>query len=125
MKKLLTVAILQSDSRTVRSLASSLCHHFHAIHAARSMEELREAIAKHRPEVAILDVEMVPLSEIERLHREFTGVCIVATHRLADEEMWTAALAAGAADVCSSRDTPSIVNSALRYAPSLAQRAAA
>jgi DNA-binding NarL/FixJ family response regulator len=125
MKKSLTVAILQSDSRTVRSLASSLCHHFHAIHAARSIEELRQMIVKHRPEVAILDVEIAPISEIERLHREFTSVCIVATHRLADEEMWTAALNAGASDICSSRDTPSIVSSALRYAPSLTHRAAA
>lgn len=125
MKKSSTVAILQSDSHTIRSLASSLCHHFHAIHAARSIEELRDTIVKHRPEVAILDVEMAPLSEIERLHREFSAVSIVATHRLPDEDMWTAALNAGAEDVCCSRDTPAIVNSALRYAPSVAQRAAA
>lgn len=125
MKKSLTVAILQSDSRTVRSLASSLCHHFHAIHAARSIQELRDTIARHRPEVAILDVEMAPLPEIERLHSEFSGVSIVATHRLADECMWTAAINAGAADVCWSCDTPGIVNSALRFAPTLAQRAAA
>jgi len=125
MKKILTVAILQSDSRTVRALASSLCHHFHAIHAAHSIEELRSTILKHRPQVAVLDVEMVPLSVIESLHREFNGVCIVATHRLADDEMWTAALNAGAVDICSSRDTPSIVSSALRHAPSIARRAAA
>lgn len=125
MKKSPTVAILQSDSRTVRSLASSLCHHFHAIHAVRSIEELRETIAKHRPEVAILDVEMAPLSEIKQLHREFSGVSIVATHRLADEGMWTAAIDAGAEDVCCSRDPSAIVNSALRYAPIVAQRAAA
>src|SRR5215471_18969529 len=124
MKKMLTCAILQSDSGTTRSLASSLCHHFHAIRAARSIEELRETMAKHRPEVAILDVEMAPLPEIERLHREFSGVSIVATHRLADEDMWTAAINAGAADICCSRDTSSIVSSALRYAPTLLQRAA-
>ena len=89
------------------------------------MAELREMIVKHRPEVVILDMEMACLSEVEWLHREFNGVCIVATHRLADEEMWTAALTAGAADICSSRDTPGIVNAAVRNAPSIMRSAAA
>jgi hypothetical protein len=37
----------------------------------------------------------------------------VCTHRLADEKMWTTAMDAGAADVCPSFDTRSIVTAAL------------
>ncbi|HKN37367.1 MAG TPA: hypothetical protein VJX16_29340 [Terriglobales bacterium] len=123
--KPLSIVLLQGDARVARSLAGSLCHHFHAIHAVRSLEELRETMVKHRTEVAIVDIEMASLSEIARLHREFTATCIVCTHRLADEEMWTAALNAGAADVCPSFDTGSIVTAALRSTPSVSRSAAA
>jgi DNA-binding NtrC family response regulator len=123
--KSLSIALLQGDARVARSLAASLCHHFHVIHAVRSLGELREIIVKHRIEVAIVDIEVTPMSEIERLHREFTGTCIVCTHRLADEEMWTAALSAGATDVCPSFDTGGIVTAALRNAPSFTRSAAA
>ena len=123
--KPLRVALLQNDSGTLIALCSSLGHHFHSIHAAPSLEELRCIIAKERCEVAILDMELAPLSEIERLRRDFSGICIVCTHRLADEEMWTAALSAGAADMCSSLDTHSIVTAALRHSPPYAQTMAA
>jgi AmiR/NasT family two-component response regulator len=115
--KALGVALLQSDSRIARGLAASLCHHFQIIHVTHSMGELREIIVQHRTELVILDLEMASMSEIERLHREFTGVCIVCTHRLADEEMWTAALNAGASDVCPAFDTRTIVAAALHSAP--------
>jgi DNA-binding NarL/FixJ family response regulator len=112
--KPLSLALLQSDAATARGLASSLCHHFTNIYLSRTIEELREIIVKYRTEVVVVDMEMACLSEVERLHREFTGICIVCTHRLADEDMWTAAMNAGAADICSSTDTRSIVTAALR-----------
>jgi DNA-binding NtrC family response regulator len=115
--KALSVALLQSDSRVARRLAASLCHHFQTIYATNSIAELRETLVRHRTELAILDLEMASLSEIEWLHREFTGVCIVCTHRLADDEMWTAAMSAGASDVCPAFDTRTIVTAALRSAP--------
>ena len=121
--KPLAVALLQTDTRNIRALCSSLCHHFHAIHATTTISELRHLIAKHRISVAIVDMELAALSEIERLRRDFAGICIVCTHRLADDEMWTAALGIGAADVCLSRDTAGIVTAALRSA--LMQPAAA
>ena len=43
-------------------------------------------------------------------------VGIVCTHRLADEEMWTAALNAGAADIYPSYDTRGILSAAVRNA---------
>lgn len=123
--KPLSLALLQGDAQTTRSLASSLCHHFTAIYSARSIEELRELIVKYRTEVVIVDMEVACLSEVERLHREFAGICIVCTHRLADEDMWTAAINAGAADICSSADTSSIVTAALRSRNSFGISAAA
>lgn len=77
------------------------------------MDELRASIAKHRAGVAILDIETAPLSEVERLSHDFPGACLVCTHRCADEEMWARALQAGAADVCPSTDTASIIRSVL------------
>jgi AmiR/NasT family two-component response regulator len=123
--KPLSVVLLQTDAGTSRALADSLCHHFHAIFCVNSVAELRELILKHHPEVAVVDMEMASLSEVRRMSCEFAGMCIVCTHRLADEEMWTAALNAGATDVCPSRDTHAIVTSTLRYSPHLTRRVAA
>jgi DNA-binding NtrC family response regulator len=110
----LSVVLFQSDSRIAQALASSLHSQFQSVHVARSLDDLRISIAKHRADVAVLDVELSRLSEVEKLHHEFPGVSIVCTHRLADEEMWAAALAAGAADICPSWDTRGILSSALR-----------
>jgi DNA-binding NarL/FixJ family response regulator len=114
--KPLDVVLLQSEAGA-RSLTPSLGHYFRAVHVAHSVEELRKIIVKQDAPVAIVDMEMVGLSEVEKLNHDFGGICVVCTHRLADEEMWTEALDAGAADVCSSTDTGSIVAAAMRYAP--------
>lgn len=110
----LNVVLLQSDPGTAQSLVACLSTSFHSVRCVGSLEELRMSIAKHRAEVVILDVEKIPFCEIRQLSREFPGVCIVCTHRLADEEMWTTALNAGAADICSSNDTRAILAAALR-----------
>lgn len=110
----LNVVLLQSDPGTAQSLVASLSTSFHSVRCVGSIEELRMNIAKHRADVVILDVEKITFREIEHLSREFPGVCIVCTHRLADEEMWTMALNAGAADICPSSDTRAILAAALR-----------
>lgn len=90
----------------------------------RSASELRDLIPRFRPDVVVVDIETASLSEIEQLHREFTSVCIVCTHRIADEEMWTAAMDAGAADICSATDSQAILTAAMR-STSLVRSAAA
>jgi DNA-binding NarL/FixJ family response regulator len=120
----LSVVLLQGDSSIAQSLVASLCSCFHAVHAVPSVEELRSTVAKNRAEVAILDMELVPVSEVEAFCRDFPALRIVCTHRLADEEMWTAALSAGAADVCPSSDTRGILAAAVRSA-SMGRSAAA
>ena len=111
-----SVVLLQIDPVIAQSLTASLLSSFRSVHAVRSVEELRSSILKHRAKVVILDMEMAPLPEVERLSHEFPGLSVVCTHRLADEEMWTAALSAGASDICPTYDTHSILAAALRNA---------
>ena len=53
----LTMIVFQRDPRLAQSLASTLSHHYHTVHLADSVEELRVDIARYRAEVAVLDVE--------------------------------------------------------------------
>jgi DNA-binding NtrC family response regulator len=122
--KPLNVVLLQSDSSVAQLIASALANTFSSVRQVQSLGELRTSIAKHRAGIAILDMEAASISDVEHLSREFPTACIVCTHRLADEDMWTAAVNAGAADVCPPSDTRSILRTALRNA-SMTQSAAA
>jgi DNA-binding NarL/FixJ family response regulator len=62
----------------------------------------------------VLDIEYWRLTDVESLHRDFPAVPIVCTHRIPDEEMWMAALEAGASDVCPSDDVAKVLTSVLR-----------
>ncbi|MFB3916065.1 MAG: hypothetical protein ACE14M_05015 [Terriglobales bacterium] len=103
------VVVAQHDPKSAEALASILDRHFRSVRLARSLDEVKSAIPKLRAEVAVVDLEMVPLAEVEKLSREY-HVPIICTHRVPDEEMWTAALSAGAVDCCQSTDVQSIVS---------------
>jgi DNA-binding NtrC family response regulator len=120
----LNVVLLQSDARVAQSLVSALANTFNSVRQVQSLGEVRSSIAKQRAGVAILDMEAASISDVEHLSREFPKACIVCTHRLADEELWTAAVNAGAVDVCPPTDTRGILRTALRNA-SVAQSVAA
>jgi DNA-binding NarL/FixJ family response regulator len=122
--KPLNVVLLQSDSSVAQLIASALANTFSSVRQVQSLGELRTSIAKHRAGIAILDMEAASISDVEHLSREFPTACIVCTHRLADEDLWAAALNAGAADVCPPSDTRGILRTALRNA-STAHSAAA
>jgi len=113
----LTIIVFQRDPRLAQALASTLSLHYHAVHVATSVEELRGDLSRYRADVAVLDIEASCLAEVEGLHRDFPGTSIVCTHRVADEEMWAAALNAGASDMCPAFDTQAIATSAERNAP--------
>jgi len=87
---------------------------FHSVHAVQSLEELRARIARQRAEVIVVDLELLSVSELQTLSKDFPGTSIVCTHRLADEEMWASTLSAGAADICHSHDTRAITRAALK-----------
>ncbi len=110
----LNVVLYQNDAETAQMLAASLSQHFPSITLARSCEEIRPAIARYRAQVLVLDVETSGSSELARLHHEFPGLCIVCTHRLADEELWAEALNLGAADMCVPWNADDVVRSVMR-----------
>lgn len=109
----LNVVLLQSDSGISQNLIASLSNSTNEVHLARSTGELRSSIVNHRAGAVILDLELSSISDVEQLSREFPSVSIVCNHRVADEEMWTASLNAGAADCCPSSDTKGIARAAL------------
>jgi len=111
----LSVVIANRDSRFAAQLATSLNPYFRNVSVARTLDEVRHAIPMHRAQLAILDLELASVEDVERLAREFGHTAIVCTHRIPDEEMWAAALAAGAIDCCPSDDAASIVQSVDRH----------
>ena len=105
----LNVVIANCDSQSGAQLAASLNTYFRNVSVVRSLEEVRYAIPRHRAQLAILDLELASVEDVERLVREFNHTSIVCTHRIPDDEMWSAALAAGAIDCCQNADVASIV----------------
>jgi DNA-binding response OmpR family regulator len=106
------IVLLQSDPHIAQMLSSSLSNSFHGVHLAQSVDELRHAAVKHRPHTIILDLESASLADVEELKREFNGIRIICNHRVADEEMWTRTLNAGADDCCPSSDMRAILSAA-------------
>ncbi len=100
----LCVVLYQNDPRTAQTLAVGLSQHFDCVHLARTYQEVRPAVAQHQAEAVVLDLETSGPCEVERLHREFPELCIVGTHRLADDKLWTEALNLGASDICEPRN---------------------
>jgi DNA-binding response OmpR family regulator len=109
-----SAVVLESDPKLAQSLAGGLSSHFNSVHLTRSRDELRERVAGHRPEVVILDMEYSRLTDVRNLHNDFPSLPIVCTYRVPDEELWIAALEAGASDVCPADDVQGVLSSALR-----------
>ena len=110
----LNIVLLQSDPTIAQTLAAKLSDSFHKVHVAKSVDELRHTTVKYRPAAIVLDLESASLADIETLKKEFDGVRVICNHRVADEEMWTRTLSAGADDCCPSSDTRGILSSAVR-----------
>ncbi len=110
----LSVVLYQNDPRTAQTLAVSLSQHFESVYLARNYQEVRPAVTQHRAEALVLDLETSGPDEVERLHHEFPGLCIVGTHRLADDKLWAEAMSLGAADICEPRNDD-VVRSVLHH----------
>ena len=107
--KPLSAVIAHKDSKTAESLVKPLYNHFRAVHTAGNLSELRQIINERHADVAVVDLELVPLDQVRSLVREYGATTMICTHRLADEQLWTDALAAGAADCLHSLDVRAIV----------------
>jgi|SRR5271165_7277072 len=108
-----SVVVLEKDPRVGRSLAGGLRPHF-SVQLVNSRDELRDQLVRNRPEALVLNIEQWLLTDVERLHHDFPKLPIVCTHRVPDEEMWMAALEAGASDVCPADDVAGVLTSVLR-----------
>lgn len=115
--KPLSVVVAQNSAKVGETLAKSLYNHFRVVMTASSLSDLMHSIPKHRADVAIVDLELADIRQVEELVRQFSSTTVVCTHRLADEKMWTEALAAGAADCCNSSDVRAIVLAASNVKP--------
>jgi AmiR/NasT family two-component response regulator len=93
----LSLVVYQNDPRTAHALAVSLSQHFGPVYSAGKQEDVRTAVARHRADVLVLDVEASRSDEVGRLHHE----------------LWTEAMNQGAADVCQPHDDQ-VVRSVLR-----------
>jgi DNA-binding NarL/FixJ family response regulator len=115
--KPLSVIVAQSNVKTGEFLTKSLYNHFRVVHTAENLNDLLNSIPRHRADVAVVDLELADLKQLQQLTLQFSSTKIVCTHRLADEKMWAEALAAGAADCCQSSDVRAIVLAASSIKP--------
>jgi len=113
--KALTVVVSHGDASAAQSIADSLRAHFRRVSLAPG-RELRQTIASNRAQVAIVDLEAIPLDSVRELCGEFPDTAVICVHRVPDDEMWTAAVNAGAVDCCHSSDIRSMLH-ALRATP--------
>ena len=109
----LSVLIAQADGRVGELLATNLRTHFREIRVVSGMNELREKLFQREdPYAVIVDLELVNFQELHEICEWHRNTAVICTHRLADEEMWVAALAAGAADCCAPGDIAGILRAA-------------
>ena len=108
-----SVVVLERDPRVARSLAGGLHPHF-AVQLINNHEELRDRLSKSHPEAVVLTIEYWRLTDVRSLHQDFPQLPIVCTHRVPDEEMWMAAMDAGASDICPVDDVENVLTSVLR-----------
>jgi|SRR5579871_3168857 DNA-binding NarL/FixJ family response regulator len=108
-----SVVVLEKDPGVARSLAGGLCLHF-AVHLTCSREELRDNVSRTNPKAVVLNIEYWRLTDVQSLRQDFPDLPIVCTHRIPDEEMWMAALEAGATDMCPADDVGNVLTSVLR-----------
>ena len=106
--KPVTVVVALPDPNTSESLTASLRSHFRIVLPVLKVD-IRPAILKNRADVLLLDLESTPVADIRSLLQEFAAISVVCVHRLADDRLWSAALAAGALDCCHPSDIRGIV----------------
>lgn len=96
----LSILIAEHDPAIANVLASSLDRHFRTVRLVRTLDELRSAIPRQRIDAVVADLETVALNDVAQISRDL-HVPVICTHRVPDEDMWTAAIDAGAVDICS------------------------
>ena len=111
----INVVLAYHDALSAERLAASLRNQFRSLAIAKSYEEAAAALTRLRAPFAVVDLELVGMAELKQLCARFPSTAFVCIHRLADDRMWTEALAAGAVDCCYSGDVHGILLASERY----------
>lgn len=111
----INVVLAHHDAASAERLAASLGKEFRNLILAKSAEDARSAVSRFRAPFAVVDLELVDFAELKRLCSEFPSTAFVGIHRLADDRMWTQALAMGAVDCCYSNDLRGILLASEKY----------
>jgi capsule polysaccharide modification protein KpsS len=111
----INAVLAHRDPNAAKYLAASLTKEFRNLLVSQSAYELRSTVARFRAPFAVVDLELISLTELKELCREFPATAFVAIHRLADDRMWAEALANGAVDCCHCDDLRGILLAAERY----------
>ena len=111
----INAVLAYQDPSSAQYLATSLSKEFRNLLIAKSAYELRSSVARYRAPFVVVDLELIGLSELKELCREFPSTAFVGIHRLADDRMWSEALAMGAVDCCHSDDVRGVLAAAERY----------
>src|SRR5271169_2354286 len=109
----LNIVIAERDPAIADYLFLALDRHFRSIKLTQTFGELRSAIAGRRIHAVVADLETVDLQQLADLNRG-RKLTIVCTHRVPDDQMWTAALEADVFDVCQRDDILAIVDAIRR-----------
>jgi len=121
----INVVLAHRDAGSAERLAASLRNQFRNLVVAKSREEVSSALKRLRAPFAVLDLELLSLGEVKELCTAFPSTAFVCVHRLADDRMWSDALAVGAVDCCYSSDVHGILLASERYVVLSRSRAAA
>jgi DNA-binding NtrC family response regulator len=106
----LSILIAQADARVGELLAASLRTHFRETRVVRGLHELQEKDSQNQePCAVVVDLELANFQELHEICSRYRSAAVICTHRLADDEMWVAALAAGATDCCTPNDIAGIL----------------
>jgi hypothetical protein len=103
------------DALSAERLAGSLRSQFRNLAIARTYEDISSALVRSRAPFAVVDLELIGMAELKQLCAKFPSTAFVCIHRLADDRMWSEALAAGAVDCCNSADVHGILLASERY----------
>ncbi len=121
----INAVLAHHDAASAQRLAESLRKEFRNLVVANSTQELKSAVARFRAPFAVVDLELIGLGEMKELCSNFPATAFVCVHRLADDRMWSEALAMGAVDCCHCDDLHGILLASERYVVLSRSRAAA
>jgi len=111
----INVVLAHHDAVSAEQLAAPLRAQFRNLAVTKSLEEARSAIARLRAPFAVVDMELIRTPELKQLCAQFPSTAVVCIHRLADDAMWSEALAMGAVDCCYTSDLQGILHASERY----------